>query len=36
MIRCLNCGAQLSSLGAYERHQWREHAGEPDRGEVFR
>jgi len=35
MIRCLNCGALHASLAAYERHQWHEHAGEPDLGEVF-
>jgi hypothetical protein len=35
MIRCLNCEETFDSLGEYKRHQWHEHAGEVDRGEVF-
>jgi hypothetical protein len=35
MIRCLNCGGTFDSLEAYQSHQWRDHGGEPDEGEVF-
>ena len=35
MIRCLNCHETFPDHEAYQRHQWRGHAGEPDKGEVF-
>jgi uncharacterized C2H2 Zn-finger protein len=35
LIRCLNCRETFDGLEEYEAHQWREHAGELDRGETW-
>lgn len=34
MIRCLNCYATFDELDDYQSHQWRDHAGDIDKGEV--
>lgn len=35
MIYCQNCGASFDSVEPYDRHRWRDHAGDPDHGEAF-
>lgn len=34
-VRCLNCSREFDGVEAYQRHQWNDHGGEPDLGEVF-
>jgi uncharacterized C2H2 Zn-finger protein len=36
MIECLNCGRTFESFEAYQRHDWHAHAGELNKGEVYR
>lgn len=35
MIRCLNCSQKFEDVESYQRHQWNDHAGDPDLGEVY-
>lgn len=35
MPRCFNCNETFSDLESYQRHQWNEHGGELDKGEVW-